>query len=54
MIHGKPCHIRELVRRFMLMTEIDMDLVYLMTKNQPCVKEAYEQAKLIRSKQKQK
>ena len=35
----------------MLMTALDMEMVYLMTKDQPCVKEAYEQAKLIRLKQ---
>ena len=50
MIHGKPCHIRELTRRFLLMSDLEMEFVYVKIKDQPCVKEAYEQAKLIRSK----
>ena len=52
MINDKPCYISEMVKKFMLMTESDMHMVYLLTKDYPCVKKAYEQAKLLRSQKK--
>lgn len=53
MIHGKPCHIRMLAEKFLSMSETDMELAYLLIKDKPLVKQAYDQAKLVRKKQKE-
>ncbi len=45
MIHGQKCHIKELVRRFLAMNPSDMEYVYLLIKDKPNVKEAYEEVK---------
>lgn len=45
MTHGSRCHKKEIARRFLAMGRTDMELVYLMIKDQPFVKEGYELAK---------
>lgn len=46
------CKIKHLANRFLAMNETDMHHVYLIIKDQPLVKEAYEMAKKIREQQK--
>lgn len=51
MIHGARCHIKEMARRFLLMSPAEMEYVFMRTSHLPNVKEAYEVAKLMREQQ---
>lgn len=45
MIRGTKCHIKEIAGRFLAMSPSDMELVYIMIKDRPNVKQGYELAK---------
>jgi hypothetical protein len=46
------CYVKRIIDKFLAMNAQEMEYVYLISKDQLFVKEAYEQAKLIREKQK--
>jgi hypothetical protein len=52
MTPGLPCHIKEMTRRFLLMNAVEMECVYLLIKDQPGAKTAYENAKKQRAQPK--
>lgn len=48
-ISDSACIVKKMARKFLAMRETDMEYVYLLVKDKPFMKEAYERAKRLRS-----
>jgi hypothetical protein len=49
-----PCITKEFIDKFLLMNDQEIEMVYLLIREHPCAKKAYDAVKIIRKNQRGK